>query len=191
MKITGLLLSLSLIACTGKSTDTCDTGDADCTGSAEPVTPNEGNWLFEEPEFSQDGCGIGDAPDSEETEDGDSDEGGVTNDNNDGDVVLLTKIGEGSYEFLIDEEDEAMTFPCTLDINELTCTDFVRTIEQDTVVLTQTISLGGAFASEISFAGTVGLSMSCSGEGCDAFAETSEMPMPCDSVGTFDGTHTE
>ena len=95
-----------------------------------------------------------------------------------------------AMEFVIDEQDQAMSFPCTVDVNVLNCSDFEREIELDeTVTLTQTIGIGGTFASETELNGTIALSVGCSGDGCEEYTAAEEVVVPCDSIGTFIGTY--
>ena len=193
MKTRCLLLSTLLISCTGKS-ESCDTADFCDTDSnpvepAEPVVPNEGNWNFQEPQFSEDGCGIGDS--SDDPENGSDTDSENPEDTDSGDVVQLNATTDG-YELVIDEQDQAMSFPCTVDVNVLNCSDFEREIELDeTVTLTQTIGIGGTFASETELNGTIALSVGCSGDGCEEYTAAEEVVVPCDSIGTFIGTHVQ
>ena len=190
-----LFLSALLISCTGKS-ENCDTADFCNTDTnlvepAEPVVPNEGNWNFQEPVFDEDGCGVGNTSESESENGSESDSENPDEETESGDVVQLNKTADG-YELVIDEQDQAMSFPCTVDVNVLSCTDFEREVEADaTVILTQTIGIGGTFASATELNGTIALSVACSGEGCDEYVAAEDVVVPCESNGTFVGTHLE
>ena len=193
MKTHCLLLSSLLFACTGKS-DNCDTADFCDTDTnpvepVEPVVPKEGNWNFQEPQFSEDGCGIGDSSDDDENNNDTDSENSEASDS--GDIVQLISSSDG-YELVIDEQDQAMSFTCTVDVNVLNCSDFVREIEvEQTITLTQTIGIGGTFATETELNGTISLSVDCSGEGCDDYIAAEALTVPCQSSGTFVGTHVE
>ena len=190
MKIWKLIVPALLVGCTGKSYD-CANANVDCTGGgtndAEPATPqepsssnpsspdvspSEGSWYLEDPEFTQDNCQL----DSEENDSGD--EAGT--------VAELSKEGSGAYRLSIDP-DQGVEFSCNLSGSELGCD--LLTIQQDfspTLGLVQEFSLSAVFASETQMAASILLSYDCVGEDCEQFLEEADVVIPCQSIGSFD-----
>lgn len=168
MKAFTLLMPLALIACGEKSEDTA----AEETTEEAAFAPQEGGWDVSALNITEDTCGMGDG-------EGD-DEGGLAN---------LTKNEDGSYLLAVGEEGDMMEFTCSLGGMELTC-DAITEVEEDTdsqMTWTTSMEIGVTFTSETELDGSMGMDVSCEGEGCAMLADLG-MTMPCSINGEFTAT---
>ena len=169
-----------LFGCTGKSYN-CDHANVDCSGGGaneadwqspdEPsstypsnpaVTPREGSWFFEEPEFIEDGCQL-----NSDDDDSDSDE-------EDGTIAELSKIEGSAYLHPLTQRKD-LSFPAcsqALSWNVMfsRCSKNIRQI----FVLFRIYTFLQPFLSETEMTATILLSYECVGDDCESIVEETE-----------------
>jgi hypothetical protein len=135
--------------------DTDADADADCT-------PTTGSWLFAGGYPTKDSCGFSDSP-------GDMD-------------VDLASDAPGSFTLTLNSTKPVIILDCLLDGCDFACAPFTESVPPG---LSLTVTIEGAFSSNVVGAGTMAEGLDCKGVDCGDFG----IPFPCEIIAPFDAAY--